>query len=184
MKAEGGRRKAEGGRKALTLITHHSSPITAFIALGSNLDDPPAQIASALDALAAMPQTRLGRVSSLYRNPPVGYLDQPDFVNAVAMVETELAPRELLERLLAIESARGRVRDFPNAPRRLDLDIALYGDRVIREPGLIVPHPRLCERAFVLVPLAEIAPDAVVPGRGRVADLVASVDAGALVKLD
>ena len=89
----------------------------------------------------------------------------------------------LLERLLAIERAHGRTRDFPNAPRRLDLDIALYGNCVIQEPDLIVPHPRLCERAFVLVPLAEIAPDAIVPGRGRVADLLRDVDASALVKL-
>ena len=175
--------KAEGGRKALTPITHHSSPTTAFIALGSNLDDPPGQIESALRALAALPQTRVARASSLYRNPPVGYLEQPDFVNAVVMVETALAPRALLDQLLAIESARGRARDFPNAPRRLDLDIALYGDRVLREPGLIIPHPRLCERAFVLVPLAEIAPDTIVPGRGRVADLARSVDASGLVKL-
>ena len=164
-------------------ITHHSSPVTAFIALGSNLDDPPAQIESGLRALAALPRTRLGRVSSLYRNPPVGYLDQPDFVNAVAMMETRLEPHELLGELQAIENAHGRTREFPNAPRRLDLDIALYGERVIREPGLIVPHPRLCERAFVLVPLAEIAPDAVVPGHGPVADLAARIDANALVRL-
>jgi 2-amino-4-hydroxy-6-hydroxymethyldihydropteridine diphosphokinase len=158
-------------------------PITAFIALGSNLDDPPARIQSGLRALAALPGTRLVRASSLYRNPPVGYLEQPDFVNAVALVETRLAPRELLDQVLAVEHAHGRVRDFPDAPRRLDLDIALYGDRVVREPGLIIPHPRLCERAFVLVPLAEIAPDAVVPGRGRVADLVRSLDTSKLMKL-
>jgi 2-amino-4-hydroxy-6-hydroxymethyldihydropteridine diphosphokinase len=166
-----------------TLETRPSSPITAFIALGSNLDDPPAQIHSALRALAAMPETRVLRTSSFYRNPPVGYLAQPDFVNAAAMVETRLAPGELLERLLVIERTQGRVRDFPNAPRPLDLDIALYGECVIREPGLTIPHPRLLERAFVLVPLAEIAPDAIVPGRGRVADLLRGVDATTLVKL-
>jgi 2-amino-4-hydroxy-6-hydroxymethyldihydropteridine diphosphokinase len=169
---------------ALAPITHHSSPITAFIALGSNLDDPAAQIRRASGSFAALPETRVARTSSLYRNPPVGYLEQPDFVNAVTMLETRLAPRDLLERLLAIERVHGRTRDFPNAPRRLDLDIALYGDRVIQEPDLIIPHPRLCERAFVLVPLMEIAPDAVVPGRGRVADLVRHVDASALVKLE
>ena len=167
----------------MTLSPHPLSLIPAFIALGSNLDDPPAQIRRALSALAALPRTRLARASSLYRNPPVGYLDQPDFVNAVAMVETGLAPRELLEHLLAIERAHGRTRDFANAPRRLDLDLALYGDRVIAEPDLVVPHPRLCERAFVLVPLAEIAPETVVPGRGRVADLLRALDAGALAKL-
>jgi 2-amino-4-hydroxy-6-hydroxymethyldihydropteridine diphosphokinase len=167
----------------LSPVTSHQPPVTAFIAIGSNLDDPPSQIQRALDALAALPETRLLRASALYRNPPVGYLDQPDFVNAVAMVATRLAPRGLLERLLAIERARGRVRDFTNAPRPLDLDLALYGERVVREPGLVVPHPRLCERAFVLIPLAEIAPDAVVPGHGRVADLAGSVDASMLVRI-
>jgi len=167
----------------LILNPQPSTLIPAFIALGSNLDDPPAQIHSALRALAAMPETRLVRASSLYRNPPVGYLAQPDFINAAAMVETRLAPRALLEQLLFIERTHGRVRDFPNAPRPLDLDIALYGERVIREPGLTIPHPRLLERAFVLVPLAEIAPDAIVPGRGRVADLLRAVDETALVRL-
>ena len=167
----------------MTLIPHPSSLIPAFIALGSNLDDPSAQIQRALRSLAALPQTRLARASSFYRNPPVGYLDQPDFVNAVAMIETGLAPRELLEHLLAIERGHGRARTFANAPRNLDLDIALYGDRVIAEADLIVPHPRLCERAFVLLPLAEIAPDTVVPGRGRVASLLAAVDATGMVKL-
>jgi 2-amino-4-hydroxy-6-hydroxymethyldihydropteridine diphosphokinase len=166
------------------ILTPHPSPlIPAFIALGSNLDDPPAQLHSALRALAAMPETRLVRASSLYRNPPAGYLEQPDFVNAAAMGETRLAPRELLEQLLVIERAHGRVRDFPNAPRPLDLDIALYGERVIQEPGLTIPHPRLLERAFVLVPLAEIAPDVIVPGHGRVAGLLRGVDATTLVKL-
>jgi 2-amino-4-hydroxy-6-hydroxymethyldihydropteridine diphosphokinase len=151
--------------------------------LGSNLGDPGAQVRSALRELGALPQTRVMRESSLYRNPPAGYLDQPDFVNAVAMIETRLTPRALLAALLAIERARGRVRDFPNAPRTLDLDIVLYGDWVLHESGLTIPHPRMLERAFVLVPLAEIAPDAVVPGRGRVADLVRNVAAGGLVKL-
>jgi len=167
----------------LTLITHHSSLITAYIALGSNLGDPPAQIRRALQALAAMPETRLVRRSALYRNPPAGYLDQPEFVNAVAEIETRLAPHDLLEQLLAIERAHGRVRDFPNGPRTLDLDILLYGERTVREPGLTIPHPRMLERAFVLVPLAEIAPDAVVPGGGRIADLAAKSDASGLVKL-
>ncbi len=165
------------------MVTRHLSLVTAFVALGANLDDPQAQIRCALRTLAALPETRLVRESSLYRNPAVGCRGQPDFVNAVAMVETRLAPRELLEQLLAIERAHGRVRDFPNAPRTLDLDIVLYGELQLHEPGLTVPHPRMLERAFVLVPLAEIAPDAVVPGRGRVADLVRAVDASGLVKL-
>ena len=164
-------------------ITHHTSLVTAFIALGSNLDDPGAQVRSGLRALAALPQTRLTGQSSLYLNPPVGYRDQPDFVNAVARIETSLPPRALLEALLAIERAHGRVRDFPNAPRTLDLDIVLYGELAVSEPGLTIPHRRMLERAFVMVPLAEIAPDAVVPGKGRVADLVKQVDATGLVKL-
>ena len=167
----------------MTLITHHSSLITAYIALGSNLGDPPAQIRRALQALAALPGTRVVRRSAFFRNPPVGYADQPDFINAVAQIETRLEPRDLLEQLLAIERAHGRVRDFADAPRTLDLDILLYGERTVREPGLTIPHPRMLERAFVLVPLAEIAPDAVVPGGGRIADLAAKLDASGLVKL-
>ncbi|MBI2508458.1 MAG: 2-amino-4-hydroxy-6-hydroxymethyldihydropteridine diphosphokinase [Betaproteobacteria bacterium] len=133
--------------------------------------------------LAALPRTRLTRESSLYLNPAVGGGSQPDFVNAVAMLETHLAPRELLEELLAIERAHGRTRDFPNAPRTLDLDIALYGGLRLHEPGLVIPHPRMLGRAFVLLPLAEIAPEARVPGAGRVADLARNVDASGLVKL-
>ncbi|HZM48076.1 MAG TPA: 2-amino-4-hydroxy-6-hydroxymethyldihydropteridine diphosphokinase [Burkholderiales bacterium] len=167
----------------MTPVTGHGSRVTAFVALGSNLDDPVAQIRSGLSSVAALPQTRLARTSSLYRNPPVGFLDQPEFVNAVAMIETALAPHELLERLLGIERAHGRARTVPNGPRTLDLDLALYGDRTIREPDLIVPHPRLAERAFVLVPILEIAPDAVVPGVGRVADLVKTVDTSGMVRL-
>ena len=117
--------------------------VTAFVALGSNLEDPVAKIRGGLAAIAKLPLTRLVRSSSLYRNPPVGFLDQPDFVNAVAMIETGLGPRELLDALLGIELAHGRARSVPNAPRTLDLDLALYGERVIEEPGLVVPHPRL-----------------------------------------
>lgn len=157
-------------------------PETAFIALGSNLDDPGRHIEAGFRELAALPRTRLVRKSSLYRSAPVGYLDQPDFVNAVAQIETGLKPRELLEALLEIEHRHGRVRDFPNAPRTLDLDIALYGDLMLQEDGLAIPHPRMHERAFVIVPLAEIAPEAVVPGRGRIADLIRDVDATGVVK--
>jgi 2-amino-4-hydroxy-6-hydroxymethyldihydropteridine diphosphokinase len=151
--------------------------------LGSNLGDPPAQIRCAMRALAAMPGTRLVRRSSLYRNPPAGYLDQPEFINAVASIETGLAPRDLLEQLLAIEQAQGRVRDFPNAPRTLDLDNLLYGERTVREPGLTIPHPRMLERAFALVPLAEIAPEMVMPGGARIADLLRNVDASGMIKI-
>jgi 2-amino-4-hydroxy-6-hydroxymethyldihydropteridine diphosphokinase len=157
--------------------------VTAFVALGSNLGDPAAQVRSALGEMEKVPGTRLVRCSSLYRNPPAGGLNQPDYINAVAQVETRIGPRELLERLLEIERAHGRVREYPNAPRTLDLDIALYGDRVVSEPGLVIPHPRLLQRAFVLVPLAEIAPDAKVPGHGRAAELAAKLDASALARL-
>ena len=165
-------------------VTRHPSPVTAFIALGSNLADPVAQVRSALRELAALPGTRLVRSSSLYRNPPAGGLEQPDYINAVAQVETPIGPRGLLDRLLEIERAHGRVRDYPNSPRTLDLDVALYGEQVVREPGLVIPHPRMLERAFVLVPLAEIAPGAQVPGHGRAADLAAKLDASGLVKLE
>ncbi len=153
---------------------------TAYIALGSNLREPQCQLQAGFDALARLPGTELIARSSLYRSAPVGYLDQPDFVNAVVALRTSLQPRALLDALLAIEREHGRVRDFPNAPRTLDLDIALYGEQVIHEPGLTIPHPRMHERAFVMAPLAEIAPDAIVPGRGpvpvRVSELLAGVD--------
>lgn len=164
-------------------VADHRSQATAFVALGSNLEDPIAQVRAGLRELAALPGTRLVAASSLYRNPPAGYRDQPDFVNAVAQIETHLAPRELLNALLEIERRHGRARDFPNAPRTLDLDILIYGEREILETGLTIPHPRMLERAFVLVPLAEIAPAAVVPGAGDVSRLVARVDTTGMVKL-
>lgn len=156
---------------------------TAYIALGSNLKEPQRQLQAGFAALACLPDTQFIAQSSLYRSAPVGYLDQPDFVNAVAAIRTSLSPRALLDALLRIEREHGRVREFPNAPRTLDLDIALYGALVIDEAGLSIPHPRMHERAFVLVPLAEIAPDAVVPGRGRVCELLAGVDVQSVIKL-
>jgi len=159
------------------------SSATAYIALGANLDDPAAQVRAGFAALAALPQTRLTARSALYRSAPVGYAEQPDFVNAVAAVETGLAPRALLDALLAVERAHGRVRAMPNGPRTLDLDLLLYGDLQLREPGLTIPHPRMHERAFVLVPLAEIAPACVVPGRGAVAELLRAIDAAGVTKL-
>ena len=146
----------------------------AFIGLGANHGDPEAQVRRALLALAGLPGTRLVAASSLYRSAPVGYTVQPDFVNAVAQVETRLGAGALLRELLATEARFGRARQFPNAPRTLDLDLLLYGDRVISEPGLIVPHPRMHERAFVLAPLAEIAPDIAIPGKGRAGALLAA----------
>jgi 2-amino-4-hydroxy-6-hydroxymethyldihydropteridine diphosphokinase len=158
--------------------------VPAFIALGANLRDPEQQVQAAVEELAMLRDTRLMGVSSLYRSAPVGYLDQPEFVNAVAAIETALVPRALLDALLAIERSYGRVRQFPNAPRTLDLDIVLYGDLEVDEPGLTIPHPRMHERAFVVVPLAEIAPEIVVPGRGPVRDLLAGLDASSVIKLE
>lgn len=142
----------------------------AYIGLGSNLADPAAQVRSALRALDALPHTRLLAQSSLYRSAPVGYLDQPDFINAVAKVETGLAPHALLEALLALEKVNGRTREFLNSPRTLDLDVLLYDALQHHEHGLTVPHPEMHKRAFVLLPLLEIAPDCVIPGVGQAAE--------------
>ena len=135
----------------------------AAIALGSNIEDPEAQVTRAFDEISALPETRLIRRSRLHRTRPVGYADQPDFVNAMALVETALEPRALLDALLAIEQKHGRKRTIPNGPRTLDLDIIVYGQRVIDEPGLKVPHPRAKEREFVMAPLKEVWPDVVIP---------------------
>jgi 2-amino-4-hydroxy-6-hydroxymethyldihydropteridine diphosphokinase len=159
------------------------SRVAAFVALGSNLEDPRHQVEAGLAALARLPRTTRLACSSLYATAPVGYADQPDFVNAVAAVETALAARALLQALLETESRHGRRRTFPNAPRTLDLDLLLYGGQVIDEPGLIVPHPRMHDRAFVLVPLAEIAPDAFIAGHGTAGELAAHVDTSGIKKL-
>ena len=144
--------------------------VIATIGLGANLNDPAAQVEYALAELDRLPGTRLIARSSLYASAPVGYVDQPDFINAVAQVETDLAPRALLLALLDIEHRHGRERSFRNAPRTLDLDLLLYGAAHFHEEGLTLPHPRMHERGFVLLPLLEIAPDATIPGRGRAAD--------------
>ena len=149
--------------------------VAAFVGLGANLGDPIAQVTKAIARLAVLEKSHIVRSSSLYRTAPIGHADQPEFVNAVVLLDTALAPRELLDALLEIERAAGRERSFPNAPRLLDLDLLLYGEQVIDTPGLVVPHPRMHERAFVLVPLVEIAPDAVVPGHGWAADLLRAV---------
>lgn len=159
-------------------------PFAAYVALGSNLDDPAAQVERGFAALAALPGTRLRARSRLYRTPPWGVVDQPAFVNAAAALETSLAPRALLEALLAIEAGAGRVRGVRNGPRTLDLDLLAYGDCELREAGLTLPHPRLHERAFVLLPLADVAPGFDVPGQGRVADLLANVDTTGCVAID
>lgn len=144
----------------------------AFIGLGSNLEDPLDQLRRAFTELDKLPDTRLVAQSSLYRSAPIGYPGQtdlpgqPDFVNAVAKVETELTPQALLRALLHIEHQHGRERSFRNAPRTLDLDVLLYGDVQLHEHGLTIPHPQMHRRAFVLQPLLEIAPDIGIPGVG------------------
>lgn len=148
----------------------------AYVALGSNLGEPRRQVLDALAALAGLPGTRVLQRSPLYRTPPWGVLDQPPFINAVAELETTLSPEALLQQLLAIEQRAGRVRAERNGPRTLDLDL-LHVEGVGRDdPLLTLPHPRLAERAFVLLPLADIAPDLRLPERGSVAELLARVD--------
>jgi 2-amino-4-hydroxy-6-hydroxymethyldihydropteridine diphosphokinase len=138
----------------------------AFVALGANLADPLVQVRAAIEALSSLPDSRLLRASSLYRSAPVGIHGQPDFINAVAALETELAPHALLSALFDIEARFGRRRDFHRAPRTLDLDLLLYEAETIDTPDLQIPHPRMHLRAFVLAPLLEIAPDCLIPGRG------------------
>ena len=139
---------------------------SAFIGLGSNLANPSAQILQAMQAIDRLPETQVSARSSLYRSAPVGYLDQPDFINAVIRIETSLAPLALLQALLALEQESGRTREFQNAPRTLDLDVLLYDDIRHHEHGLTLPHPQMHKRAFVLQPLLEIAPECVIPGVG------------------
>jgi 2-amino-4-hydroxy-6-hydroxymethyldihydropteridine diphosphokinase len=145
---------------------------TVFVGLGSNLADPRAQVLQAMHELSALPLVRVVRCSSLYRSAPVGYLQQPDFINAVAQLKTSLSPRAMLDALLALEQRCGRTREFANAPRTLDLDVLLYDDLQHHEHGLTIPHPQMHLRAFVLQPLFEIAPDCLIPGVGAVAGMV------------
>ena len=139
----------------------------SYVGIGANLGDAPATVEAAIDRLAALPGTRLVARSSLWRSAPIDS-SGPDYVNAVAAIDTALDARALLGALLAIERDFGRERPYRNAPRTLDLDLLLHGDAIIDEPGLIVPHPRMHERAFVLAPLAEIAPRLSIPRRGAV----------------
>jgi 2-amino-4-hydroxy-6-hydroxymethyldihydropteridine diphosphokinase len=142
-----------------------------YVGLGANLGDRETTIRRAVRLLPDVVA-----VSALIETDPVGYLDQPRFLNGVAALETELEPRELLERLLAVERELGRTRGGPRfGPREIDLDLLLYGNLQLDEPGLTIPHPRMHERRFVLEPLAELDPHLVVPGRGPLADLIAAL---------
>ena len=147
----------------------------AFIAIGSNLagnlDSPASQVIRAFQAIDKLPETRLVKQSSLYQSAAVGYLNQPDFINAVVEICTQLSPETLLEKLLYIEHEAGRERPFANAPRVLDCDLLLFDHLKINTKNLALPHPRMFERGFVLLPLAEIAPDLILPNHSNVVKL-------------
>ena len=155
----------------------------AYLALGANLGDPVATLAAAFTSLEQLPASTLLRRSSLYRTAPIGLTAQPDFINAAASLSTTLMPHDLLQALQAIEQAFGRRRDIHNGPRTLDLDLLLYDAREIASPQLSVPHPRLHLRAFVLQPLAEIAPDLSIPGRGSLAAWLPAVATQRIARL-
>ena len=150
------------------------SSLRAYIGLGSNLDDPVAQVKHAIAALAGLPQSRLLRQSRLYASPPLGPLDQPDYVNAVVELETSLTPVQLLAALQDIERAQGRVRTRHWGERIIDLDLLLYADLQMDSAALQLPHPGIATRAFVLRPLAELAPDLMIPGQGELSALLAA----------
>jgi 2-amino-4-hydroxy-6-hydroxymethyldihydropteridine diphosphokinase len=156
--------------------------VNAYVALGSNLGDSVHAVQVALQALAALPQTKLLRASSLYRSAPV-QASGPDFINAVAKLQTSLSPLGLLAALQALETRYGRIREYPNQPRTLDLDLLCHGHTVMQTEHLTLPHPRLHERAFVLLPLAEIAPEWVIAGRGEVATYLHAVSGQQIEKL-
>lgn len=160
----------------------HSSTL-AYLGLGGNIGDPVASMAAALQALDTHPAVRVAAVSSLYRTPPWGVTDQPDFINAVAAVDTYLSARELLDLCLSSELALKRVRKERWGPRSIDIDILLFGDDEIDEDGLHVPHPRMTQRAFVLAPLDEIAAELKVKGE-PVSQLLTKTDQAGIVKLD
>ncbi|WP_417596339.1 2-amino-4-hydroxy-6-hydroxymethyldihydropteridine diphosphokinase [Oceanospirillum sp.] len=148
---------------------------TAYIGLGSNLEDPVQQLKTALNELNLLPDTRLVAASSLYSSKPVGPQDQPDFVNAVAQLETNLEPLALLDQLQALEQAHRRVRERHWGPRTLDLDLLLFSEQVICHPRLTVPHAHMHERGFVLLPLAEISPKLTLPGKGSITDILSNI---------
>ena len=153
------------------------APVIAYLGLGANLDDPRRQLSEALERLNMAEEVEVTRVSTFYRNPPLGPANQPWYVNAAARVRTRLGPEELLRLLQQVEAALGRVRGEHWGPRRLDLDLLLYNGEVIFAPNLVVPHPEMHRRSFVLVPLAEIAPQAWHPVLGKsTGDLLAELN--------
>jgi 2-amino-4-hydroxy-6-hydroxymethyldihydropteridine diphosphokinase len=149
---------------------------TAFVGIGSNLGDREANLRAALELLAAEPEISLVAVSELRETDPVGPVEQGPFLNGAVRLETDLPPRELLARLLATEERLGRVRRERWGPRTIDLDLLLYGDEILDEPGLTIPHPRLHERRFALEPLADLAPNLEIPGKGPVSALLSELE--------
>ena len=155
--------------------------VTVYIGLGSNLNNPEQQVTQACAEIAALKLVTLTKISSLYQSPPLGPVDQPDYINAVAEIATSLTPEELLTELQAIENKHQRVRTAQRwTARTLDLDILLYGEKVIKSKNLVIPHLGLYERAFVLYPLLEIAPELAIPGRGSIRELVQNCERGSL----
>jgi len=150
--------------------------VLAYIAIGSNLLNPLDQVITAFDEIGNMPKSVLIKKSSCYSSLPSGYKDQPDFINAVVLIETELSPHELLSELQTIEHLHKRERSFPNAPRTLDLDILLFGDIRLNSPELTIPHPRMHERAFVIFPLQEIDGNIAIPLIGDIAKIAKELD--------
>jgi 2-amino-4-hydroxy-6-hydroxymethyldihydropteridine diphosphokinase len=151
--------------------------VRAYVGLGANLGDREATLGRAIEFLAEEQEIEVVGISSFRETDPVGYADQPRFLNGAVALETSLTPRDLLDRLLEIERRLGRTRESPRyGPRTIDLDLLLYGDVVVDEPGLKVPHPRLAERRFALEPLAELDPALVVPGAGPVSALLSKLE--------
>lgn len=148
--------------------------VLAYIGLGSNLEQPLDHLHRALPELNALPRSSLRASSSFYLSSPMGPADQPDYVNAVAALNTQLQPLDLLDQLQRIEHAHGRERSLRWGPRTLDLDLLLYGDQVIRHDRLCVPHPGIGERSFVLLPLAELDPELEIPGLGAIGGVLAA----------
>lgn len=163
-----------------------SERTTVYIALGANLNQPQERVREGAAALAELPESELLALSSLYRTPPMGPPGQPDYVNAVAVLRTGLAPHDLLVHMMRIEASQGRVRDQVRwGPRTLDLDLLLYGDRCLDSDDLTLPHPRMHQRAFVLIPLAEVAEPALsIPGQGDVQELAAACDASGIERIE
>jgi 2-amino-4-hydroxy-6-hydroxymethyldihydropteridine diphosphokinase len=157
---------------------------TAYVGIGSNLKDPRAQVLQAFNDLDGLPHTRVVKKSSLYRSAPMGHAAQPDFINAVAQLETGLPAERLLAELQEVEARHGRERSFPNAPRTLDLDVLLFGTAVLDTPSLKLPHPRMHERAFVLKPLVEVFAEATIPGHGPARALLASCQDQKVERID